>query len=158
MSNIVIAREFRRVSAIELASAVKVSKQQMSNWETGLRTPSRTNAEALADVLDVDVAWIMDCPQTMALWDGNARKAYPGEIMRSEAIEGYGTLYHVYLTCFDFDELVAVLVSLDGVVFTTIDWQTWDQPANASEIANYRWMDTRLQEAVMLDGLPRILA
>lgn len=156
MSNIHLSRLFRHMSAIELAAAVNVSKQQMSNWETGLRIPSRANAEALATALDVDVAWIMDCPQTMALWDGNAGKAVPGEIMRSETVDGYGTLYHVYLT--DFGDLVAVLVSLDGVVFTTCDWQTWDQPANASEIADYRWMDARLQEAIMLDGLPRVLA
>ena len=154
MNNIAIARRMRGLTAKALAEMIGVSFQQIGNWEQGIRNPGRSAAQQLADALDVDVAWIMDCPQIMHLKDPLDSTMIPCSIMRCEEIAGYGMLYHLYVP--DTGDIVAALHSAD-VVFTTTDWQS-QQPQSASEIAEYRWMSLRGIDAIMVDGLPRILA
>lgn len=154
MNNIAIARRFRGMTAKALAEQIDVSFQQVGNWEQGLRNPNRTTAAEIARVLDVDAAWIMGCPQAMHLPDPLSGHLIPCSIMRCEEIYGYGMMYHLYLP--DTGDIVAALHNVD-VTFTTTDWQG-QQPQNASEIAGYHWMDLRGNSAIMMDGLPRILA
>lgn len=153
MNPITTARTIKSMTAAALAAAVNVSPSQLSQWESGYRTPSRDAAQRIADALDVDLAWIMGCPQSVSIWDPFGRQAIPAQLMRSQSIPGYGTLQHAYAG--EIGSAVAMIIS-DGIVFTPADWQG-SQPADASEIADCRWMDARGADAIMLDGLPRAL-
>lgn len=152
MSNIAIARRLRGITARTLADLLSVSYQQIGNWEQGLRNPNRTAAQQIAKVLDVDVAWIMDCPQSATLRDPFTGGILACKIMRSEQIDGYGTMYHLYID--DTGDVIA-MISADGASFTPVDWQGL-HPQTAAAIAEYRWMDGRGNDAIMLDGLPRM--
>lgn len=153
MSPITTARNLKTMTASALAAAVGVTPSRLSQWESGYRTPSRDAAQRIAEALDVDLAWIMGCPQSVSIWDPFARQSIPAQLMRSESLPGYGTLQHAYID--EIGSAVAMIIS-DGIVFTPVDWQG-AQPANASEITACRWMDMRGADAIMLDGLPRIL-
>ena len=155
MNNIAIARRFRGMNANTLADEIGVSCQHVSSWERGVRNPNRSTGQRLAEILDVDVAWIMDCPQTAQLFDPSTGEPVLCKIMRCEEIEGYGLMYHLYIP--ETGDIATVLRCRDGVEFTTRDWMG-KQPQNASEIAEYDWMDWRRVNAIMFDGLPRILA
>lgn len=153
-SHIAVARSFRGLTQSQLAERAGFSRQQMTNWESGFRTPNRANAEALASALDVDLAWVMGCPQALAVRDFRLGKDIPCCIVRTEAIEGYGTLYHVYSA--GAKGVFAVILA-DGVQMTTTDWQNpGAQPSTAVEIVDCNWMDARGCDCVMLSGLPRV--
>ena len=151
MTHIEIARRFAGISAAQLADRLGVSPQQMSNWTTGLRTPTRKNAAAMAEALDVDAAWLLDVEQRLAVID--RQDVYHCGIIRTEDIPGYGALYHVYLS--QTGDIVPVILA-GGVQMTPTDWQTLTV-RSAADIPNTRWMDTHHRDAVMLDNLPRIL-
>lgn len=153
MHNIAIARRLRGITARALAEQLNVAYQQVGNWEQGIRNPSRSAAQEIAGALDVDVAWIMDCPQISQLRDPLSGDIISGHIMRTEDLPGYGLMQHLYLD--EHDLIVAVIRSLD-VVFTPSDWQG-QQPLSAAEIADHAWMDGHGHDAVMIDGLPRVM-
>lgn len=153
MHNISIARHFRGVTAKDLSDRLGVANQHISGWERGIRNPNRSAAERLAKALDVDVAWIMECPQTEQLRDPLSGDILYAQIMRTEALPGYGLMQHLYLP--EHDIIVAIIRSLD-VAFTPADWQS-AQPQTAADIPDHRWMDAHGNDAVMLDGLPRRL-
>lgn len=152
MNNITTARRRLGISGQTLADQLNVTRQQVTNWESGFRNPSRAAAQEIANVLDVDIAWIMDCAQPTLIMDPIEHIKLPCHIMRSEAIEGYGLLQHVVID--ETGDVVAVLIS-DDIVFTTTDWQG-AQPVSAEEIADFKWMDSRGVDAIMLNGLPRV--
>ena len=154
MNNIAIARCLRGITIKALADRLGVTCQQVGNWECGFRNPKRSAAEQLADELDVDIAWIMDCPQPALIRDPLTGETYGCKIMRSEHIDGYGIMYHLYID--DTGDIVAQ-ISAGCDILTTTDWQGL-QPQNAAEIAEYRWMDGRGNDAIMVDGLPRVFA
>lgn len=65
------ARESAGLTQRQLADRLGIRAsgfQRISGWETGLRTPSRKNAEKLAEVLGVTAVWILygDQPQGAA--------------------------------------------------------------------------------------------
>ena len=154
MNNIAIARRLRGITTKALADRLGVTCQQVGNWECGFRNPNRSAARQLADELDVDIAWIMDCPQPALIRDPLTGDMYACKIMRSEQIDGYGTLYHLYIGV--TGDIVALIIAGCDIL-TTVDWQGL-QPQNATEIAEYRWMDGRGNDAIMVDGLPRVFA
>jgi hypothetical protein len=51
----------------------------------------------------------------------------------------------------------AVIEYPDGVIFTPWDWQG-QQPKSPDEIEEYKWVDDKGNEAIMLNGLPRKLS
>lgn len=153
MNTIACARRIRGITAKSLADQLGVTYQQVGNWEQGTRNPNRNTARQIADALDVDLAWIMGCPQPAMIHDPLTGQAHACQIMRSEQIDGYGTLYHMYI---DATGDVVALIVADGLTFTPVDWQG-AQPQSASGIAECRWMDCRGNGAVMADGLPRAL-
>ena len=74
-------------------------------------------------------------------------------VISCETIEGYGALYLV-----EHPEVGPLSVILaDGVQFTPSDWQG-EQCASADDAAEFAWVDARGNDAIMLDGLPRIMA
>ena len=153
MTHLEIAHRFAGIKGKDLAEAVGVSPQQMTNWMTGIRMPGRAAAEKLAEVLDVDAEWVLGLGQKLALADPLEGKVFNCPIVRSESIDGYGALYHVYLD--ETGDVVPVILS-GGVQLTPCDWQSLTV-RSAADIAGERWMDARGHDAIMLDGLPRTL-
>lgn len=153
MTNLELARRFAGITSKDLAAAVGVSPQQMANWMTGTRTPGRTAADKLATALDVDPEWVMGHGQNLALYDPLSSDVFACGIIRTEQIPGYGALYHVWLE--ETGDVVPVIMST-GIQLTPCDW-TALHVRSAADIANERWMDARGRDAVMLDGLPRVL-
>lgn len=154
MTNFEIARQFTGLNAVELAELLKVSPQHLNAWLKELRTPNRNNVAGIAEKMDVDPAWLLGVPQTLPVVDPLTGKQYLCGILRSEAIDGYGMLYHVYMD--ETGTIVPVIVS-GGTQLTTTDWETADIPRRAGEIKDFAWMGPGGQGAVMLDGLPRII-
>ena len=74
-------------------------------------------------------------------------------VISCETIEGYGALYLVEHPV--VGPLPVILA--DGVQFTPSDWQG-ELCASAEDAAGFAWVDARGNDAVMLDGLPRIMA
>lgn len=149
-----IAKIFAKYTGTELAERLGVSPQHLNAWIKGSRVPNRNNVEYIASVLGVDPAWLLGLPQTMPVVDPLSGDVFTGRIMRSEAIDGYGELYHVYLN--ETGDIVPVILSA-GIQFTPTDWTTLTV-RSAEEIAEARWMDARGQDTIMLDGLPRVIA
>ena len=60
-SRIRAARESANLTQQQLADAVGApgGRQQVSGWETGLRTPRRETLERIAEVLGVKAGWLM---------------------------------------------------------------------------------------------------
>lgn len=156
MTNLEIARAFAGISSTELANRLGVKLQQVTNWAKGLRTPTRANAATIAEALDVAPAWILGVEQTLPLLDPAHGDICTARIMRAESIPNYGTLYHVYLD--EIGNLLPVILA-GGVQFTLTDWDAAaDIPSTAADIPAYRWIGPAAQDAIMLDGLPRIIA
>lgn len=72
--------------------------------------------------------------------------------MSETDIDGYGSYYIV-----DHPEIgwMAVIMSV-GIQFTPRDWQG-AQPLTVDEIAGVKWVDRTGADAVMFDGLPRVM-
>lgn len=155
MTNFEIARAFAGIASKELANRLGVTHQQITNWAKGIRMPSRANAEAIAREMDIDPAWLLGVEQTLPVLDPIHGDTYTARLMRSECIPGYGVLYHMYM---DGLENILPVILAGGVQFTLTDWDATDIPRSAADIAAYRWMGPEGQDAVMLDGLPRIIA
>ena len=54
-----------RGSATDLAKGLQVSKQTISAWRSGARSPKTPMVEAIARFFDVSIPWLMglDCPR-----------------------------------------------------------------------------------------------
>lgn len=153
MTNFEIARQYTGLTAADLARQLSVSPQQLNAWLSGARVPSRTNVDAIARAMDVDAAWLLGVPQSMPLIDPLTGESWVCPILRSESIEGYGTLYHVYLA--ESGDIVPVILST-GLQLTPTDW-TALTVRTAADIGECAWMGPGGRDAVMLDGLPRLI-
>lgn len=154
MTNFEIACGFAGLSGRELAGRLGVTPQYVSQLMTGRRSLGPNNVQLLAQALDVDAAWLLGVAQRLPLVDGDAGTVFSCGIVRTEILEGYGALYHVYLD--ETGDVVPVILS-GGIQLTPWDWQTL-RVRQAADIAGERWRDARGAEAVMLDGLPRVIA
>lgn len=153
MTNFEIAKNFAGVSAVELARRLEVSPQQLNAWLAGTRTPSRTNVEEIARRMDVDAAWLLGVPQRLTLTVPLTGDVYGCPILRSEDIPGYGMLYHVYLE--ETGDIVPVILSA-GLQLTPTDWTSLTV-RSAEDIPECAWMGPGGRDAVMVDGLPRLM-
>ena len=120
---------------------------------TGKRSLGPNNVQLLADLLDVDQAWLLSVPQALPLVDPLTGEVYACPIIRSEEIEGYGTLYHVHIA--ETGDIVPVILSA-GLQLTPTDW-TALTVRSAADIPEGTWMGPGGRDAVMLDGLPRVI-
>lgn len=145
-------RIFRRLTQKELADKLGISAQQLNNYESGARNPGNKMLPALADALGVSTAYLRGDAQKLAVynWVDGETSALP--IVSEAEIDGYGMFYLVeHPDC----GIIAVIQS-DGLQFTPADWQG-EQPETPEDIAGARWVDNRGDDAIMFEGLPRIL-
>lgn len=155
MSNFTVARkQFARMTGAEVARQTGTTAAYISQLDHGYRRLGDSNIQTYAKLFDVSPSWLHDCPERMPLFDPMSDDVFTCEIIRSETIPDYGILYHVY-----FDETgdIVPVILASGIQFTPRNWQDIDFPRSAKEIPDIRWMDNRGNEAIMLDGLPRVL-
>lgn len=145
-------RIFRGLSQKELADKLGISAQQLNNYESGARNPGNKMLPALADALGVSTSYLRGDAQKLAVynWVDGETSALP--IVSEAVIAGYGMFYLVeHPDC----GIIAVIQS-DGLQFTPADWQG-EQPETPEGIAGARWVDNRGDDAIMFEGLPRVL-
>lgn len=153
MTNFEIACRFAGVSGRELAERLGVTPQYISQLATGKRSPGPNNVWLLARALDVDAAWLLGAAQALPLADPLEGTVYTCPVIRSEEIPDYGVLYHVYLD--QTGDIVPVILS-GGVQLTPTDWTALAVRC-AADIGGCAWMGPGGRDAVMLDGLPRVM-
>ena len=156
MTPIKTARRMRGLSQLDLAVRMGISPQSLNQYESGARSLGPKLLPAAAQALDVSEAYLSGCAQTLPVYDCMTGGTHMGAIMREERIPAYGTLYLCDVT--DVGPVSVILSA--GIQFTLSDWQG-AQVMTADEIAdppNGHWMDGRGYTAIMLGGLPRILA
>lgn len=154
MNNFAIARKFlSRLTGAEIAEKMAVTPAFVSQLETGKRAVTRQSVQRIAEILDVSPAWLLEVPELLPVSDPLSGENWTLPIMRAEEIPGYGILYHVWIE----DAALAVPVIIaSGIQFTPADWQA-PIPQNAAEIAEHAWIDPHGNDAIMLDGLPRVI-
>lgn len=91
-----------------IASSLGVSKQTISAWKSGIRSPKRTMVEKISEVYGVDIAWIMgyDVPMKVssAPKDSSLRTMRPEDYDRLEALHQNPRLGLLFDRVKDLDE------------------------------------------------------
>lgn len=152
MTNVELAMIYARTKGVDLAQKLGVQPSYISQLTQGKRHLGPKNVGLVARALDVDEAWLLGYPQTLAILDPLSGTTYHYPIMRSLIIPDYGTLYHVVT---DYNDIVPVIIS-NGIQFTPTDWQTLTV-RTVDDIPDTAWLDARGHAAIMLDGLPRTI-
>lgn len=153
MTNFEIAARFAWLNGKEIAEKLGVSTAYISQLMTGKRGLGPNNVQLLATTLDVDPAWLLGVPQALPLVDPLTGDVYTCRILRCEDIPDYGALYHVHLD--ETGNIVPVILSA-GIQLTPTDW-TALTVRSAADIAECAWMGPGGRDAIMIDGLPRVL-
>lgn len=153
MNEIKTARNIRKMTQEQLGEMVGMSKQQLSGIERGDRNPGPKVLPLLADALNVSPAYLRGEAEAIPVVDFADGSTEMCAVISCETIEGYGALYLVEHPV--VGPLPVILA--DGVQFTPSDWQG-ELCASAEDAAGFAWVDARGNDAVMLDGLPRIMA
>lgn len=153
MNRIKQMRAVRGMSQVELARKAGMMPQALNSYESGARNPGPKVLPALAEALKASPSYLRGDAETVPVVDFADGSVAQCEVAACERIDGYGALYLV-----DHPEVGMMSVILaDGVQFTLDDWQG-EQCLDASDAGRFRWLDARGNEAIMIDGLPRILA
>lgn len=153
MTNFETAARLAGLNGKQIAERLGVSTAYISQLMTGKRNLGPNNVQLLADLLDVDQAWLLGVPQTLPLIDPLTGDVFSAGIIRSEDIPEYGTLYHVYLS--ETGDIVPVILSA-GMQLTPTDWTSLTVHSVA-DIPDGTWMGPGGLDAIMLDGLPRVM-
>lgn len=154
MTPIKTARLMRGLSQVSLAQMIGVPPQTLNSYESGLRQLGPKLLPLAADALRVSAAYLRGDAQRLAVYDWASRRTLSCPIVSETVIDDYGMFYLV-----DVDEVgVVSVIMADGVQFTLGDWQG-RQPLTADEIADTdcAWVDSRGADAVVMDGLPRMV-
>lgn len=139
MTNFEVARRLSGMSNLRLADALGTTPGYTSQLANGQRNLSVTSAKKVAGILDVDPAWIIGFPQHFPLYDPHEHVTSNCEIVRSEYMPDYGTLYHVYNA--DTGGIMPVIVA-GGEQYTPVESQDNRIPRSAADIDSYQWMDS----------------
>lgn len=145
-------RVLRGLTQKELADKLGISAQQLNNYESGARNPGNKMLPALADALRVSAAYLRGDAQKLSVYDWQTGHTEALPIVAETVIDNYGMLYLVEHP----DVGIMAVILSDGVQFTLADWQG-EQPMTIDEIGGMRWIDNRGDDAIMFEGLPRIL-
>lgn len=153
MTPLKTARMMRGLTQTALADALNVSAPTLCAYERGDRNLGAKLLPAAAAALGVSAAYLRGDAQRLAVRDFVTGEVYALPIISESVIDSYGVYYLV-----EVEEIGVIAVILaDGVQFTPADWQG-EQPMDTDEIADCRWVDAYGRDAIMMDGLPRVLA
>lgn len=152
MTNLEIAMKMRGMRPIKLAEVLGIVRQNIGAYIHGQRTLGPTMLPAVADALGVSQAYLRGIADRLPVYDWESGQVVACPIMAETDIDGYGCYYIVEHPDVGW---MAVIMSV-GIQFTPRDWQG-PQPLTVEAIADTEWVDYMGREAVMLDGLPRVL-
>ena len=152
MTNLEIAMKMRGMRPIELAEVLGVVRQNIGAYIHGQRALGPAMLPVVAEALGVSQAYLRGIADRLPVYDWESGKTTACPIMSETDIDGYGSYYIV-----DHPEIgwMAVIMSV-GIQFTPRDWQG-AQPLTVDEIAGVKWVDRTGADAVMFDGLPRVM-
>lgn len=152
MTNLEIAMKMRGMRPIELAEVLGVVRQNIGAYIHGQRALGPAMLPVVAEALGVSQAYLRGIADRLPVYDWASGKTTACPIMSETDIDGYGSYYIV-----DHPEIgwMAVIMSV-GIQFTPRDWQG-AQPLTVDEIAGVKWVDRTGADAVMFDGLPRVM-
>lgn len=152
MNELKTAMALRGLRPSEVAHMTNVTLQQINNYINAGRSVGPKVARTLSELLHVSEAYLRGVAQTLAVIDFISGEVWPCKIISEEIIDNYGVFYIV-----DHPEIGPMAVILaDGVQFTTTDWEG-SSPTNVEQIERFAWVDGMGHDAVMLDGLPRLM-
>lgn len=152
MTPIKTARLLRGLTQTELANQMGITPQNLNQYESGARSPGPKLLPMAAQVLSVSAAYLRGDAQMLAVRDFATGEISACPIMSETVIDLYGILY---LVEHPENGPLAVILA-DGVQFTPSDWRN-AQLITRDEIADYSWVDAAGRDALMLDGLPRMI-
>ena len=152
MTNLEIAMKMRGMRPIELAEVLGVVRQNIGAYIHGQRALGPTMLPVVAEALGVSQAYLRGIADRLPVYDWESGQVVACTIMAETDIDGYGCYYIVEHPDVGW---MAVIMSV-GIQFTPRDWQG-PQPLTVDEIAGTEWVDYMGREAIMLDGLPRVL-
>ena len=152
MTNLEIAMKMRGMRPIELAEVLGVVRQNIGAYIHGQRALGPAMLPVVAEALGVSQAYLRGIADRLPVYDWASGKTTACPIMSETDIDGYGSYYIV-----DHPEIgwMAVIMS-SGIQLTPRDWQG-TQPLSVEDIVSTEWVDYMGREAIMLDGLPRVL-
>ena len=149
-------RALRGLTQSDLARKLSLNRQTVYAYESGNRSIGAAIAPKFADALQVSAAYLIGKPDTLPVYDYNEHTTTACSIIAANELQEDGKLYGVfYLTEHPIAGLLAVIIA-DGIQFTTVDRQG-PQPTEPDEINEFCWVDAAGHDAIMLDGLPRVL-
>ena len=152
MTNLEIAMKMRGMRPIELAEVLGVVRQNIGAYIHGQRALGPTRLPVVAEALGVSQSYLRGIADRLPVYDWSSGQVSSCPIMSETDIDGYGCYYIV-----EHPELgwMAIIISA-GIQFTPRDWQG-AQPLTVDEIAGVKWVDRTGADAVMFDGLPRVM-
>lgn len=152
MTNLEIAMKMRGMRPIELAEVLGVVRQNIGAYIHGQRALGPTRLPVVAEALGVSQSYLRGIADHLPVYDWSSGQVSSCPIMSETDIDGYGCYYIV-----EHPELgwMAIIISA-GIQFTPRDWQG-PQPLSVEDIADTEWVDHTGREAVMFDGLPRVM-
>lgn len=152
MTNLEIAMKMRGTRPIELAEVLGIVRQNIGAYIHGQRALGPAMLPVVADALGVSQAYLRGIADRLPVYDWESGKTTACPIMAETVIDGYGCYYIV-----EHPEVgwMAVILS-DGIHLTPKDWAA-AQPLTLEDVAKAEWVDQRGVEAVVVDGLPRVV-
>ena len=152
MTKLETAMRMRGMRPIDLAGKLGITRHNMGNYLHGIRALGPAMLPAAAGALGVSQAYLRGIADRLPVYDWESGQVVACPIMSETDIDGYGIYYIV-----DHPEIgwMAVIMSV-GIQFTPRDWQG-TQPLTVEAIADTEWVDYMGREAIMLDGLPRVM-
>lgn len=152
MTQLERAIRMRGIKSMDLARKLGLARQTINEYTSGRLNLGWKQLPIVAEALGVSQAYLRGIAEHVPVYDWESGEVTACPIMIETVIDGYG--------CFDIVEhpdvgWMAVIMSA-GIQFTPRDWQG-PQPLTVDEIAGTEWVDYMGREAIMLDGLPRVL-
>ena len=152
MTNLEIAMKMRGMRPIELAEVLGIVRQNIGAYIHGQRALGPAMLPVVAEALGVSQAYLRGIADRLPVYDWASGQVVACPIMAETDIDGYGCYYIVEHPDVGW---MAVIMSA-GIQFTPRDWQG-AQPLTVDEIAGVKWVDRTGADAVMFDGLPRVM-
>lgn len=152
MTQLERAIRMRGIKSMDLARKLGLARQTINEYTSGRLNLGWRQLPVVAETLGVSQAYLRGIADRLPVYDWESGKTTACPIMSETDIDGYGSYYIV-----DHPEIgwMAVIMS-SGIQLTPRDWHG-AQPLSVEDIASTEWVDYMGREAIMLDGLPRVI-
>ena len=152
MTQLERAIRMRGIKSMDLARKLGLARQTINEYTSGRLNLGWRQLPVVAETLGVSQAYLRGIADRLPVYDWESGQVVACPIMAETDIDGYGCYYIVEHPDVGW---MAVIMSV-GIQFTPRDWQG-AQPLTVDEIAGVKWVDRTGADAVMFDGLPRVM-